>query len=114
MRLVAGRLLSDTRALDRSEQSPTAMNVDYNALIDATAAASMGFTPQQAIGKTIILGKGHVHIVGVLANVKFAGAREPARATIYVYDPHDATVRCLSGCGRHGAADPVFHRSRLA
>jgi putative ABC transport system permease protein len=89
MRLVAGRLLSDTRAQDRYDHAPTATNENYNALIDTTAAASMGFTPEQAIGKTVILGKSHAHIVGVLANVNFAGAREPARATLYLYDPHD-------------------------
>jgi putative ABC transport system permease protein len=34
-----------------------------------------------------------VRIVGVLANAKFDGAREAAKATVYVYDPHyPATV----------------------
>jgi putative ABC transport system permease protein len=92
MGLVAGRLLSDSRAQDRldtQEGSGKAANEGHNILIDNTAAASMGFTPQQAVGKTIILGTTHMHIVGVLTNVKFAGAREPARATMYVYDPHD-------------------------
>lgn len=65
MRLVAGRLLSDTRAQDRFDHARTATNENYNALIDTTAAASMGFTPEQAIGKTVILGKSHAHIVGV-------------------------------------------------
>ncbi len=47
----------------------------------------MGFTSQQAVGKTVILGKSHVQIIGVIANVKFYGAREPATSTFYVYDP---------------------------
>ena len=91
MRLVAGRLLSDGRAQDQfsHEASATDANQDYNILIDTTAAARLGFTPQQAVGKTLILGNSHAHIVGVLANVKFAGAREPERATMYVYDPRD-------------------------
>jgi putative ABC transport system permease protein len=90
MRLAAGRLLSGGRAQDRFDAqggSPTGANENRNILIDDAAAANLGFTPQQAVGKTIILGKSHVHIVGVIANVKFEGAREPARATIYVYDP---------------------------
>ena len=89
MQLMAGRLLSDSYAQDQfnaKTDSPTA-NDDRNILIDQAAAASLGFTPQRAVGKTIILGKSHVHIVGVIANVKFYGAREPATATFYVYDP---------------------------
>ena len=43
--------------------------------------------PQQAVGQTIIWANNHVHIVGVLADAKFDGAREPAKASVYVYDP---------------------------
>jgi putative ABC transport system permease protein len=91
MRLVAGRLLSDSRAQDQFTlgDSGKGLNDGHNILIDGVAAASLGFTPQRAVGKTILLGKSHVHIVGVLANVKFGGAREPAMATMYVYDPHE-------------------------
>jgi putative ABC transport system permease protein len=92
MRLVAGRMLSDQRAQDQFDVqggSATGANEGHNILIDDVAAASLGFTPQQAVGKAIILGKSHVHIVGVVANVKFGGAREPAMATMYVYDPHE-------------------------
>jgi putative ABC transport system permease protein len=89
MRLIAGRMLSDSRAQDAFVQgkSGTGENDGHNILIDDTAAASLGFTAKQAIGKTIILGKNRVHIVGVVANVKFGGAREPAMATMYVYNP---------------------------
>jgi putative ABC transport system permease protein len=91
MRLVAGRFLSDERAEDHfttpKENSTAAANEDRNIVVDETAARNFGFTPQQAIGKTIVLDKSHVHIVGVVANVKFLGAREPAMATMYVYDP---------------------------
>jgi putative ABC transport system permease protein len=92
MRLIAGRFLSDDRAQDQFElhgDSGKAVNEGRNILIDDVAAKRLGFTPQQAIGKAIILGKSHVQIVGVLANVKFGGAREPAMATMYVYDPHE-------------------------
>ena len=92
MRLIAGRLLSDKQGQDRFElhgDDDKGVNDGRNILIDDVAVANMGLTPQQAVGQTIILSKSHVHIVGVLANVKFGGAREPARATMYVYDPHD-------------------------
>jgi putative ABC transport system permease protein len=92
MRLVAGRFLSDSRAQDQfngRQISGRIASEDYNILIDDVAAAGLGFTPQEAVGKTLILGKSQAHIVGVLANVKFGGAREPAMATMYVYDPHE-------------------------
>jgi len=90
VRLMAGRLLSDNRAQDEFDShggSGTGANEGHNILIDEAAAKSLDFTPQQAVGKTIILGKSHAQIVGVLANIKFDGAREPARPTMYVYDP---------------------------
>jgi putative ABC transport system permease protein len=109
MRLLAGRLLSDDRAQDQftvHDDSGQA-NDGHNILIDDVAAANLGFLPQQAVGKTILLGKNHVQIAGVVANVKFGGAREPAVATMYVYDPREtasvlvrlrpeATARTLS------------------
>jgi putative ABC transport system permease protein len=91
MRLVAGRFLSDSRAQDQFDSQggfTAGANEGPNILIDGAAAASLGFTPQQAVGKTIVIDKSHVHIVGVIANVMFDGVREPVRATIYVYDPH--------------------------
>jgi putative ABC transport system permease protein len=91
MRLVAGRFLSDRRSQDRFDArggSAAGANEGPNILVDSAAAASLGFTPQQAVGKTIVIDKSHVHIVGVLANAMFDGVREPARATMYVYDPN--------------------------
>jgi putative ABC transport system permease protein len=92
MRLIAGRLLSDNRAQDRINTQRNAaegVNEGHNVLVDDTAAADLGFTPRQAVGKTIIFGDTHLQIVGVVAKVKFGGAREPAVATMYIYDPDD-------------------------
>jgi len=78
MRLVAGRLLSDRRTQDQfgsQGDSGKGANECRNILIDNVAAATLGLTPQQAVGKSIIIGKSHVNIVGILANVKFGGAR---------------------------------------
>jgi putative ABC transport system permease protein len=91
MKLVTGRLLSDKRAEDevnaRNTQQGPATNENHNVLIDQAAASRLGLTPQQAIGQTVIFMKNHLRIVGVLADVKFDGAREPAKASIYLYDP---------------------------
>jgi putative ABC transport system permease protein len=96
MRLIAGRLLSDARANDRMDfgaafagghLNPTPQNEGHNILINASAAARLGFKPQEAVGKTILMFQNHIHIVGVLADANFHGARELMRPVIFVYDP---------------------------
>jgi putative ABC transport system permease protein len=97
MKLIAGRLLSDTRAEDgmhrreilqqQDSLKANSRNEGRNVLINEAAAARMGFTPQQAIGKTILLRDNHVIIVGVLADAKYAGAREPIMPTLFDYYP---------------------------
>jgi len=59
----------------------------HNILIDQAGAVRLGLTPQQALGQTIMDGKTHLQIVGVLADAKFDGAREPTRPSVYFYDP---------------------------
>ena len=90
MKLAAGRLLSDKRAQDQVDSSisaPASANEGHNILIDEAGAARLGLTPRQALGKTVIDGKDHLQIVGVLADAKFDGARQPPRPSIYFYDP---------------------------
>ena len=91
MKLLAGRLLSDKRAQDQVDSSvfsaPSA-NDGHNILIDVAGAARLGLTPEQALGQTVIDGKDHLRIVGVLADAKFDGAREEPRPSIYFYDPN--------------------------
>ena len=89
MKLISGRLLSDARAEDRMYFNeflqPEPRNEGHNVLINEAAAARMGFTPQQAIGKTVLFGLNHVNIVGVLADAKYGGAREPVKPTAFDY-----------------------------
>jgi putative ABC transport system permease protein len=56
-------------------------------MIDVAGAARFGLSPQQALGQTVSFGTSHLQIVGVLADAKFDGAREPPRPSVYVYDP---------------------------
>jgi putative ABC transport system permease protein len=92
MKLIAGRLLSDNRAQDQFDLSTSAApaaNDGHNILIDESGSARLGLTPQQALGQTVIDGgRDHLRIVGVLADAKFDGAREPPRPSIYFYDPN--------------------------
>jgi putative ABC transport system permease protein len=92
MRLLAGRELSTTRTLDEfsSMNAGDAANTGHNILLNESAAARLGFTPEQAVGKTILYNNYAVKIVGVLADAKFDGARESVRPTDYVYDPKAA------------------------
>jgi putative ABC transport system permease protein len=92
MRLLAGRQLSATRSLDQisSMNAGDPANAGHNILVNETGAARLGFTPEQAVGQTILYDNYPVNIVGVLADANFAGAREPVRASFYVYDPQDA------------------------
>jgi putative ABC transport system permease protein len=98
IRLVAGRGLSATRSQDEIDTRQIAgnpANAGHNILINAAAAARLGFTPQQAVGQTVLYNNYPVHIAGVLADVKFSGAREPVKATVYVYDPKRAAQLSL-------------------
>ena len=89
--LIAGRLLSQ-RGADRLDSlaiatGPDPLNEGRNVLINAAAARRMGFSPESAVGRIIVFNHNHVRIVGVLANAKVHGAREPVVPMIYVYIP---------------------------
>ncbi|MGH8319669.1 MAG: ABC transporter permease [Steroidobacteraceae bacterium] len=83
--LVAGRLLSASRGGDRN--TDTSAKGAVNVLVNVAAAGKLGFTPQQAVGRTI-LSDGRVRrIVGVLGDTKMGGAREHAAPILYEYYP---------------------------
>jgi putative ABC transport system permease protein len=82
MRLLTGRLLSQSRGADRHrEKTP------YNALINVTGAKQLGFTPQSVIGKTFVQTDTSMTVVGVLDDVQMEGPRRPVTGTFYFYDP---------------------------
>jgi len=90
IKLVAGRMLSDARADDIMKGLPftgNPANEGHNVLVNETGARRLGFTPQSIVGKTLIYGGSHVTVVGVLSDIRFGGAREPVKATSYIYDP---------------------------
>jgi putative ABC transport system permease protein len=89
--VIAGRLLSD-RGADRLNSigigtGGDPLNEGHNVLINAAAARRFGFSPQQAVGKTIIYNHNHVNIVGVLADARLQGALQPVVPMIYVDVP---------------------------
>jgi putative ABC transport system permease protein len=88
--LVSGRLLSASRGDDRF--SLTGANQGRNVLINVAAARRLGFTPQNAVGQPVRYNATgvpiEVHIVGVLADARTQGAREPVAPTVYSYYPN--------------------------
>lgn len=90
IKLVAGRLLSEDRADDRLHSNAPQLdplNAGRNILINVAAARRLGFTPEQAVGKTVLYNRNPVHIAGVLADTKIQGAREPVKPSDYIYIP---------------------------
>jgi putative ABC transport system permease protein len=99
MRLLAGRLLSASHGEDVFSGYPffppdSEHDTDSgrNVLINAEAARRFGYTPEEAIGKIIVGGKGNVTIVGVLADSKIDGVREAISPAVYVDYPDGNTL----------------------
>jgi putative ABC transport system permease protein len=91
--IVAGRLLSADRGADHLHSlgiGGDPLNEGRNVLINAAAAQRLGFSPQQAVGQTLLYNHNHVRIVGVLADAKLQGALQPVVPMIYGYVPNFA------------------------
>jgi putative ABC transport system permease protein len=90
IRLLAGRLLSDQRVADglSPDQVQGRDVAPANVLINATAARRLGYSPQAAVGKTLILdafGHNMLTIVGVVADIKEDGPKNVVVGTMYMY-----------------------------
>jgi len=115
MKLAAGRLLSDKRGEDTVIDRPDAPNDGHNILINQAAARYLGFTVQGAVGQTIRDGKNSLHIVGVLSNVQFKGARKSVQPSMFFNDRENSgavSVR-LTGQNIPGVVafvDRTWHR----
>ena len=92
MKLTAGRPLTDKRAEDAVINRPNAKNDGHNILINETAARFLGLNKQGAVGKTVIIDKAALHIVGVLKDFRFKGARQAVQPTFYSNDKLDSGV----------------------
>ena len=88
IRLLAGRLLSEERAADGLPPAGVRGGQPFNALVNAALARRMGYLPQAAIGKTLILdafGHNTVTVVGVVADTKQDGPKSAIEGTVYMY-----------------------------
>jgi putative ABC transport system permease protein len=98
MRLLAGRLLSAAHGEDAFSSYPfypqtPDVDAGHNVLINREAARRLGYSPEEAVGKTLVAGSGgHVTIAGVLADSKLDGMREPAAPAVYGVSPNSHTL----------------------
>jgi putative ABC transport system permease protein len=95
MRLLAGRLLSTAHGEDVFSSYPfagPAADAGRNVLINGEAARRFGYTAEEAVGKTIDLGAGHVKIAGVLGDSMIDGVRESVLPAVYADYPGANTL----------------------
>jgi putative ABC transport system permease protein len=90
IKLLAGRLLSDQRIADglTPDQVEGRDVQPANVLINAIAARRLAFSPQEAVGKILILdafGHNKLTIVGVVADIKEDGPKNAVVGTMYMY-----------------------------
>jgi putative ABC transport system permease protein len=89
--LVAGRLLSRAQAQDTFP--PRGTDGGGNIVVEVNAARRFGFTPQQAIGKTVRWGSRAATIVGVVADSLVHGPQDTLLPPmIFSYRPRDMTA----------------------
>ncbi len=106
--LVTGRLLSADRSDDTLTDDMTPSNAGHNVLINVAAAGRLGYTAEQAVGRTIVLNSSPVRIVGVLGDIKSFGALEPVRPTVFYNDPDSMPTLSIRIRGRTAAATLAF------
>ena len=93
IRLLSGRVLSDSRAHDVWREGSTEANV----LINEAAAKRFGYSPQSALGKTFIeheegytagkIQQVRISIVGVVSDFVYEGGHNAIVPTYYAYYP---------------------------
>jgi putative ABC transport system permease protein len=116
--LLAGRLLSEDRPADGLVPTDVRGGRPFNVLVNASAARRLGYTPQEAVGKVVVLdglGRNSVTIVGVVADIKQDGPKSLAESTMYQYwrafPVEDLSIRIRAGHIRQGLAfiDSTWH-----
>ena len=118
MKLLAGRNFSKTRGEDVfPDMSTKPANPHGNIIITAAAARQLGFTPANAVGKTIFRSgqKVALTIIGVVGDTYYDSLQTPVQPIIYYYSPKGLgplTVRIKPGRTQEALAaiDRIWHR----
>jgi putative ABC transport system permease protein len=88
IRLLAGRLLSEQRQADGLTLAQARSGQPFNVVVNAGEARRLGYSPEQAIGKTLTMNspaRNSITIVGVVADTKQDGPKSPADGIMYMY-----------------------------
>jgi putative ABC transport system permease protein len=99
--LLAGRDFMRGRTQDQIDYHQLQFTLDpkvnegHNVMLNQTAAARFGLTPEQAIGRALMLNNAHVVISGVIADAKFHGAHEAPKPMLFYFDPSQAQIISL-------------------
>jgi putative ABC transport system permease protein len=103
LKLVAGRALDTAHAADTASATPadSAGAEPVNILVNETAARQLGFAPQAILGKQLALHAMNATVVGVLADLRWAGTSEPVKATVYYSRPATAPAISIRLDGRN-------------
>jgi putative ABC transport system permease protein len=105
IKILAGRVLSDHRSDDEFHNiadgaDVAARNDGHNIMVNAALARALGYGTADIIGKTVLVEKSHMRVVGVAADTLVDGARTPVVQTIYFYRPRSAqslSIRIQAG-----------------
>ena len=112
IKLIAGRALSRDRAQDAVQgKDKSAINI----MVNEAAARRLGYSPQQAVGKTIRWRDRPATIVGVTGNIRLEGPQDTPPPLVLEYQPDilgQISVRTKPGQTRAAldAINRAWHR----
>jgi putative ABC transport system permease protein len=92
LKLLAGRRLDTAHAADTAVGPLDEAGNSINVLVNEAAVKRLGFTPQSILGRRLVLHTINTTVVGVLADLRWAGTAEPVKATIYYNQPATSPV----------------------
>ena len=118
MRLMAGRMLSDRAAMTGCNSTLPGgdpLNDGHNILVNERARTRLGFTPQEAVGKTILLDQQSCARSWASRRRQSSTARaSPSSPPSIRLSAELADAVLDPPAPGHGAADPGLHRPDLA
>ena len=122
IKILAGRALSADRGEDVYSYDyggpggvgDAAKNEGHNVMVNALLARTLGYAPQDIVGKSFIFGKARMRVAGVTADTLTEGVRTAALPMVYVYSresPQNISVRIEPGRTQEAMAyiERTFH-----
>ncbi|HEX4270464.1 MAG TPA: ABC transporter permease [Rhizomicrobium sp.] len=119
IKLLAGRALENNREEDNFYEGQNginqARNEGHDIMVNASLARALGYAPQAIVGKTFVVGKSHMRVVGVAADTLSEGTRQHALQTAYVHNVDNlANIVIRIAAGHTQEALPYIKRTTRA